>query len=344
MGQSISIETWFNDFPKLPVIDVRSPVEFTRGHIPGAKNIPLLSDEERILVSKTYNQESQSAAIDIGYQLISQKLHHLVEKSEETAPMKEVIVHCWRGGMRSNAFSKLLIQNGFSKVYVLENGYKGYRNHIHTFFTQPLLLLLLGGYTGSGKTGILKCLADKGQQVIDLEHLANHRGSVFGGIGMPPQPTTEQFENDLFSAFRRLDLTKPVWIEDESITIGRVFIPAPLFARMSQQPMFFIDIPIDERLKNLINTYALLNQKELAESIMKLSKRLGLEKANLALQELKNNNYFCVASILLSYYDNYYLKSIHQKRRSKIFELKINTTDPSENATHLIHLAEKLMF
>lgn len=343
MPRSISIDLWQKELSELTVVDVRSPAEFRRGHISEAVNIPVLSDEQRSIVGAAYQNVTVDDAIRLGYEFVHSRLSGLVSHALEVAPEKELIVYCWRGGMRSSAFATLLESNGFHKVYIFQNGYKAYRKHVLSFFEQPFKLRVLGGYTGSGKTEILQCLAGKGQQIVDLERLANHRGSAFGGIAMPPQPTTEQFQNDLYYVLKKLDITKPIWIEDESSTIGRIFIPTPLFARINQQPLFFIDITADIRAKYLVNTYASLNQDELAESIQKISKRLGLEQANHALLELQKKNYFCVVQILLSYYDKYYLRSIHRTGRSNTLKVKMNTMDHIENAICLIHLAEKLI-
>lgn len=340
MIQIITIDYRNQNLPDLPIVDVRSPVEFDRGHIPGAINIPLFSDEERAIVGKAYKQTSKEKAIALGYQFVDPKLEHFVSRSLEVAPGKEVIVHCWRGGMRSSAFAAHLAGHGFNKVYLIENGYKAYRNHIRGFFEQPFLLRILGGFTGSGKTEILHCMAESGQQIVDLEGLANHRGSAFGGIDQPFQPTTEQFENNLHAAMQKLDPLKPVWIEDESNAIGRVNIPKPLFFQMSTQRVFFIHIPLRERAKHLVDTYAGLDKAALAVAIHKIGKRLGLDKEKLALQALDQQNYLLVAEIMLFYYDKYYLKGVGKRDPNTIIEVKFDTVNHSGNAAHLIHLAD----
>jgi tRNA 2-selenouridine synthase len=338
MIQTIAIDYWIQKLPDLPIVDVRSPVEFERGHIPGAINIPLFSDEERAIVGKAYKQTSKEKAIALGYQFVNPKLEHFVLQSLEVAPSKELIVHCWRGGMRSSAFAAHLDEHGFKKVYLIENGYKAYRNHLREFFAQPFSLRILGGFTGSGKTEMLHCMAEAGEQIVDLEGLANHRGSAFGGIDQPFQPTTEQFENNLFAAMQALDPLRPVWIEDESNAIGRVNIPKPLFVQMSTKTVFFINIPQRERAKHLVDTYAGLNKDELAVAIHKIGKRLGLDKEKLALQALDHQNYQEVAEIMLFYYDKYYLKGVSKREPNTIVEVKFDTVNHSGNAATLLRL------
>lgn len=338
MKQIITIDFYLNTLSDLPIIDVRSPGEFNKGHIPGAKNIPLFSDDERAVVGTAYKQVSREKAIELAYKFVNPKLEYFLTRSLEIAPKREVVVHCWRGGMRSSSFADHLDKHGFKKVYLIEKGYKAYRNYIHSFFEKPFVLKILGGYTGSGKTEILHILAEKGQQIVDLEGLANHRGSAFGGIGLPPQPTTEQFENNLYSSMQVLDPLKPIWIEDESISIGYVNIPKTLFNQMRAQKVYFLNISQHERAKHLVDIYAGLDKEGLAGAIRKISKRLGSDKEKLALQELDNKDYFQVAEIILFYYDKYYLRGLQKRDKSTIIEIKLDSVEHSENADYLLYL------
>ena len=256
MKQVITIDFYFQHLEHIPIIDVRSPGEFAKGHIPDAHNIDLFTDEERAIVGTAYKKESKERAVEIGYEFVVPKLNDFITKSIGIAPDKEVVVHCWRGGMRSNAFADHLIENGFKRVYVIEKGYKAFRNYVLQFFENPYNLKILGGYTGTGKTEILHFLENKGKQVVDLERLANHRGSAFGGIDLPPQPTNEQFENNLFSKLRHLNPNLPIWVEDESITIGTVLIPNQFYFKMRDVPVYFLDVPLTKRVEHLIDTYA----------------------------------------------------------------------------------------
>ena len=174
--QTISIDFYYHNLAHLPIIDVRSPGEFAQGHIPNAHLIELFTDAERAVVGTAYKKESKEKAIALGYEFVNPKLAKFANNSIAIAPNKELVVHCWRGGMRSNAFADHLLANGFEKVYVIEKGYKAFRNYVLQFFEQPFNLKVLGGYTGTGKTEILHQLNKKGHQVVDLEELAQHRG------------------------------------------------------------------------------------------------------------------------------------------------------------------------
>jgi tRNA 2-selenouridine synthase len=336
MIQLVTVDFLLKQIENFALVDVRSPGEYDKGHIPGAVNIPVFSDEERALVGKTYKQKSTEKAIELGYQLVQPKLEYFVERVRKLAPAGEVMVHCWRGGMRSRAFAEHLIQQGVKKVYLVEGGYKAYRNYALDFFKTPFDLKILGGYTGSGKTEILHWMAQHGHQVIDLEGLAHHRGSAFGGIDLPEQPTTEQFENDLFTAIFALDLWKPIWIEDESNAVGRVNIPKPLFLQMSTQRVFFLDIPQHERAKHLVETYAGLNTAGLAAAIGKIGKRLGFDQEKRALQALEEKHYQEVAEILLYYYDKYYLRGVSRRDPSTIIKVALETVNTERNAAWLM--------
>jgi tRNA 2-selenouridine synthase len=340
MKQIISIDFYFQNLDHIPIIDVRSPGEFAKGHIPNAINLELFTDEERAVVGTAYKKESAERAYTIGYEFVKPKLNDFITKSVAIAPNKEAVIQCWRGGMRSNAFADHLIENGFKKVYVIEKGYKAFRNHVLQFFEKPANLKVLGGYTGTGKTDILHCLQHKGQQTIDLEGLANHRGSAFGGIDLPPQPTTEQFENNLFSIIRNLNPNLPIWIEDESRLVGQVVVPDALFSKMSTMPVYFLDVPLVERVKHLVHTYANLNHDKLAIAIERIAKRLGYDNAKFALEALENKNYYKVVEITLLYYDKCYLKGLQTRQESTIHKFKIPTVNSEETAEFLINLTK----
>lgn len=338
MKQIISIDFYFHHLGHIPLIDVRSPGEFAQGHIPNATNIALFTDEERTVVGTAYKKESRESAFEIGFEYVKPKLNDFIFKSLAIASNKEVAVHCWRGGMRSNAFADHLIDNGFEKVYIIEKGYKAFRHHVLHFFEQPFNLKILGGYTGSGKTEILHDLSKKGQQIIDLEGLASHRGSAFGGIDLPPQPTTEQFENNLFSTLQSLNHKLPIWVEDESRLIGQVVIPAAFYAKMIAMPVYFLEVPLIQRCNHLVTTYASLSADQLAAAIHRITKRLGFDNAKFAQEALENKNYHKVVEITLFYYDKYYLKGLQKRENSNILQFKILSVNPEETANLLINL------
>ncbi|MGD9930978.1 MAG: tRNA 2-selenouridine(34) synthase MnmH [Mangrovibacterium sp.] len=336
MIQKLTIHQYYQQLKRLPVIDVRSPGEHRKGHIPGAVNIPLFSDAERARVGTVYVQQSREKAIELGYQLVTPKLDQFIAQSEEVAPARELVVHCWRGGMRSASFAQHLADNGFRKVYVLEGGYKAYRNYVLDFFAQPFRLRIIGGYTGSGKTHLLNALKTRGLQVVDLEGLACHKGSAFGGIDQPEQPTIEQFENNLQEEFRRLDLGRPIWLEDESHNIGGVKIPLNLFNQMRNQTVYFLDIPQPKRIDHLVAEYGNCPPQHLAASIERISKRLGGLAATEAMQFLEEGNYREVAQRTLHYYDKSYRKGISFRDPAKVVYLPLDDTNPAKNAESLL--------
>jgi tRNA 2-selenouridine synthase len=322
----------------LPILDVRSPKEYQQGHIPGAVNIPLFSDEERAEVGTTYKQVSREAAIQLGTALVNPKLIDYIQDSKKVAPEGTAIIHCWRGGMRSQSFAKHLSDNGFTELNVITGGYKAYRNHVLEILELPIQIKLLGGYTGSGKTYILSELKKLGHQVIDLEGLAHHKGSAFGGIGELPQPTSEQFSNNLHQEMSALDRAKDIWIEDESYSIGTVNVPQPIHTQMRATNLIFLDIPASERAVHLVQEYTQVGDHLLAESILKLAKRLGTEKVKLALGLLSEKNYYQVALLSLVYYDRLYAKGKNRKSTRTVTTIPLQNTHHYENALTLLKL------
>ena len=256
MFTKLGIQEFFAATHPLPLIDVRSPGEYEKGHIVGAVNIPLFSNEERARVGTVYVQKSKEKAIELGYEYVTPKLDWFIEESRKVAGQLALVIHCWRGGMRSQAFAEHLNSNGFKEVFILDGGYKAYRNFMLAFFEQSFHLRILGGYTGSGKTYILKELDALGEQIIDLEEIAHHKGSAFGAIGEIAQPTQEQFENNLFTNLRQLNRKEPIWVEDESHNIGRINTPMVFFKQMREQAVYFIDIPKEKRAEHLVGEYS----------------------------------------------------------------------------------------
>jgi tRNA 2-selenouridine synthase len=311
------------------VIDVRSPGEYNHAHMPGSVNIPLFDDEERKVVGTAYKQQSREEAIKIGLDFFGPKMRVIVEEVEhlvnqrksatsnpvtnggEPPSVKSVFLFCWRGGMRSAAISWLLHLYGFN-VIVLAGGYKAYRNYVLEVLNEPYSLNVVGGYTGSGKTEVLHRLKNKGACIIDLEHLALHKGSAFGSIGMPAQPSQEMFENLLASALSS-QREETIWIEDESQRIGLVNIPAPFWQTIRRAPVYFIDIPFEERLGHITEEYGAFDREALAAAIQRISKRLGGLETKNALRYLQENNFKECFRILLAYYDKHYLKGLHNR-------------------------------
>jgi tRNA 2-selenouridine synthase len=224
----------------------------------------------------------------------------------------------------------LLDLYGF-KVNTLVGGYKKFRSYVLDTFKLPFQFNILGGYTGSGKTELLKTLNEKGEAIIDLEGLANHKGSAFGNIGMPEQPGQEMFENLLSCELRQqwavcsqqsaktpttnceLQTANCVWLEDESQRIGQVNIPHELWKNMRQSPVYFLDIPFEERLKHIVQEYGQLDTEKVADAIGRISQKLGHLNAKTAILLLKEGKITESFDILLKYYDKHYFKSLHNR-------------------------------
>lgn len=334
--ERISAHTIWNQ--PLPVLDVRSPGEYNHAHIPGAYSLPLFTDEERAIVGTSYKRQGRQQAIfkALGFfkmqEMVKQADKLLAPYKQKNAPT-EVLVHCWRGGMRSAAVAWLLELYGY-KVQVLEGGYKAFRQQVLQAFEKPYAIRIVGGYTGSGKTEILTELHKRGEQIIDIEALAGHRGSAFGGIGRPPQPTQEMFENTLALHLMQSDAQKSIWIEDESQRIGVLNIPHTLWKTMRNSPVYFIDLPFEVRLSHIVASYGSLNREKLIEAVLRIQKRLGPLETKISTEHLQSGNIREAFSLLLKYYDKFYLKGLHN--RSNVAQQV--TTFPCTTVTNeLIH-------
>lgn len=359
--EKINIER-FLELSKLhPVIDVRSPGEYQHAHIPGAYSLPLFTDEERAVVGTAYKQESREKAIKHGLDFFGPKMKKMVEEAErildvrlqiadlnsnkseiEHLKSKIVLLYCWRGGMRSGAVAWLFDIYGF-KVYTLIGGYKKFRNYVLDTFRFPFDLKILGGYTGSGKTEVLKELKRNGENIIDLEEMAKHKGSAFGNIGMPKQPTQEMFENILSLELRaasheqKESSNSPIWLEDESQRIGHINIPNNLWHTMRQSPIYFLDIPFEERLNHLVEGYGSLDKERMTDAILRIKERLGGLEAKNAIRFLNEDNTEESFRILLKYYDKWYTKGLHNRENINALLHKINCESVTpENAKKLV--------
>ena len=290
-----------------PIFDVRAPIEFAQGHVPGALNLPLFTDEERARIGTTYKQVSQERAVHLGLELFGPKMSAMVKLAKKLAPGKEVRLHCWRGGMRSGTVLWLLELAGF-KVHLLDHGYKDFRRAVLASFAQPRQWRVLGGLTGSGKTDVLHALAatPHGQPVLDLEGLASHKGSAFGAIGQPAQPTQEQFENNLAAALAKLPTEAPVWVEDESRQIGRLTIPPAIFEQLRTAPRWVLEVPRAARVAKLAAEYGAEAPAELAAAIERLQKRLGGLVTKQALAAVEAQDFSQMVELVLDYYDKTY--------------------------------------
>jgi tRNA 2-selenouridine synthase len=325
----------------IPVVDVRSPSEYMSGHIPGAFNIPLFNDMEREAVGIKYKKEGRNSAIMTGLELVGATMHEKLGDGLKIAQDGIILVHCWRGGMRSEAMAWLFSIGGLTPV-VLEGGYKSYRHHILSSLSKKRKAIILGGMTGSSKTHILRTIKKIGHQVIDLESIANHKGSAFGAIGQPPQPSTEHFANLLYDEWKKADDNRPIWFEDESRNIGTVFMPEEFFLNMQSCPTIVLMMDIEKRMPRLIEEYSAYPADLLIESINRISKRIGGDNALDAISAVEQGDFAKAIGITLKYYDKTYLYSIRNKPQGKIIYIETDTDNIEINTLKVLEAAGKI--
>jgi tRNA 2-selenouridine synthase len=341
MIRNIDVEDLVSLDKAIPVVDVRTPAEYEQAHICGAFNIPLFSNEERVQVGTTYKQVGREEAILLGFDLTGNKWSGFIKTALELAPDKKVALHCWRGGMRSGAMAWALNLYGFD-VYLLNGGYKSYRRWVLEQFSQPYPLNVIGGMTGSGKTTILHELKRKGEQVVDLEDLAQHLGSSYGTLNKLVQPSQEYFENQLATVLYNLDKSKPIWIEDESLNIGKRFIPKPIFLQMREATVFSINIPVEERVQLLAEQYGVLNKDFLVECTERIWKRLGPEQTKNAVLAIREDRMADFVRIVLVYYDKTYRTGLKGRTPESIIDIESRDTNGALNANLILEKWQSL--
>jgi tRNA 2-selenouridine synthase len=329
MSRALDIADFMAMSPGHLVLDVRSPKEYLKGHIPHAQSLPLFSDEERAVVGTLYKQKGRNEAIEAGLEIVGPKMAGFTRYVKPLARENKVFVHCWRGGMRSGSVAWLMDIMGY-EVYTLRSGYKAYRHMVLEDLAESVPYIIIGGRTGSGKTEILHTLRASGEQILDLERIANHKGSAFGALGEPPQPTTEQFENNLHLEFSKLDKSKAIWLEDESKNIGSCYIPDGMWSVMRDSPVVAVDIPLEVRIRRLITDYGEQHIDGLHDSILRLERRLGNEAMKLALQKLEERDFAAVAQITLHYYDKAYDHGLNVRQKEQITCLSFESDDMDE--------------
>ncbi|HKK78625.1 MAG TPA: tRNA 2-selenouridine(34) synthase MnmH [Phaeodactylibacter sp.] len=342
MPKYILPEQALQQLPEVLLLDVRTPAEYAESHIPGARNLPLFDNEERAEIGTLYKQVDPRTALLKGLELVGPKMRQLVEQTDEWAADGRVMVHCWRGGQRSGSVAWLLEMSGY-EVQVVKGGYKAYRRFVQErLWGVELPLLVVGGPTGAGKTEVLHELAKRGEQVVDLEGLAHHKGSAFGALGEASQPSVAAFENRLYKQLSGLDLHRRIWIEDESRMIGMVALPEGLFKQMQQAPVYLLEVSEEARLDRLVKVYAGHDKEALAIAFQRIRKRLGGLRFRQAMQALEQGNYREAARLALAYYDKAYRHHSEQKRpgQEKIV-LPMPSDSPSEIAEALIKHANQ---
>lgn len=322
-----------------PVLDVRSPGEYERGHIPGAVSFPLFTDDERARVGTCYKQVGREAAVELGFDIAGPKCGEFIRAAKALAPDYKVRVHCWRGGMRSGGSGWILELAGFT-VHLLDGGYKAYRRWVRETLATPKPILILGGMTGSGKTQILHELAALGELVLDLEGLANHRGSSFGALLLPPQPSTEHYENLLAEQWAQFGNERSIWLEAESRRVGTCRIPDELFVQMEAAPAVEVVRSLEERLDLLVAIYGEASTEGLVEATQRIQKRLGGDRTQTAIQHIQTGNLRDACAIILDYYDRAYRHDLERRPRD-IPQIDISDLTPAASA-HYLRLIETI--
>ena len=306
--EAVAIDTFLHGEGAL--VDVRTPSEHQQGHIPGAINRPLFNDTERAEVGTLYKQAGRQVAVRRGLALVGPRLDDWAERLialQGQHPDQPLRLHCWRGGMRSGSVAWLAATLSLP-VVVLAGGYKAYRQWVLALMERPWPLRLLGGRTGTGKTDLLLALAAKGVAALDLEGLAHHRGSSFGGLGQPAQPSSEHFENRLAAALWRHAEAPEIWLEAESAQVGRCRIPSGLWRQMKAAPLLEVRRPLEERLRLLVAVYGQQDPDALVEATQRISKRLGPQRTAAAVEAIGQGQMERACAQMLDYYDRCYDK------------------------------------
>lgn len=318
-----------------PVVDVRSPAEFAQGHIPGAHNLPLFDTDGRAAVGTAYKQHGRQAAIQLGLELVGPRLAGLGLQLRHLADGNRLRLHCWRGGMRSASVAWLAELQDL-EVVLLAGGYKAFRAWVLASFEKSWPLHLLGGRTGTGKTALLLALQRRGVAVVDLEGLAHHRGSSFGGLGLPPQPTSEHYENRLAMALKPLAAAKAIWLEAESAQVGRCRIPAGLWKGMGEAPVLEIRRPLAERIAQLVAEYGCQEPAALVAATERIAKRLGPQRTAAALEAIARRDWSLACAAMLDYYDRCYDQELSRRSTDLQATIDVGGLEPLQAAETLL--------
>ena len=320
-----------------PCFDTRSPNEYGAGHMPGALSLPLLNNEERHEVGITYKKFGRDAAVRLGYELVGHKFASYIDSAKALAPDGNVLIYCWRGGIRSNTMAWLLSSAGMN-VTLLEGGYKEFRNWCISQFEKTWPLLVLSGKTGAGKTEILQELSKCRESVLDLEALAHHRGSAFGSLGMPDQPSQEMFENKIAWLLDDYSVSPFVWVENESRFIGRLRIPDAFFIQTNRAGLISIDRDLHARAARILEEYGGFDPAILAEKTRGITKRMGGDRVKVSVEALESGDLMGWVMPLLDYYDRNYAHSMQDRKGKYERILTVKHESASEIARELLKL------
>lgn len=318
----------------LPVIDVRSPSEFADGHLESAINIPILDNQNRAIIGKTFKQQGREAAIQMGFKLVNPLRNKLLNDLEAQVDRKQIALYCARGGLRSNHMASFFAEHGYT-VYLLNGGYKAYRNHLLRIISEFKRIVILSAFTGSGKTEILHALRKKGAQVLDLEGLAQHKGSVFGALGYSEQPSSASFHNQIFNELKHYNPNEVLWVENESFTIGKVHLPIELWLQMKKSQGVEITVPQAERVQWIKQTYGLYQTSDLIACIQQLKKRLGDELCRKISNLVAEAQLELAIEALLKYYDRAYEMGRVKRNCHDYVKIPFEHLDPDRIAEFL---------
>ena len=330
------------------IIDVRSPAEYSEDHIPSAINLPVLSDKERAIVGTLYKQESKFEAKKIGARFVSDNISkHLGGILAKKEDQWKVLIYCWRGGQRSRSLGIVLSEIGW-QTHILEGGYRSYRRLIvDKLYENPIKhnVIVVSGYTGTGKTAVLEKLKKLGEQVIDLEELANHRGSIFGSRPSG-QPSQKEFESQIATLLENFSENRPIFLESESNQIGYLKIPPSLWQKMKVSTHIELYAKIENRAEFLISEYPELyeNPEGLLQKI-KLLSDFHSKKQILTWQELVKKSQFQLLAqgLMAEHYDPRYGNSSNHKGTSRRYRISINPRD-SKNVTRVAsNISERIL-
>ena len=320
----------FRSFKGL-LIDVRSPSEYYKGHMPNSINIPLFDNDERSVIGTIYKKEGRKKAVIEGLKFFEKKMELLLDNlfmnidsfeniSENNNKELFIRIYCSRGGMRSQSIAWLLEKFKLN-LFTLNGGYKIYRRWVLDSFSKKLNIIVIGGKTRTGKTRLLSLLEKYKYQTIDLEGFACHRGSTFGGLGMKEQPSNEQFENLIAEKLNYFKCSNNIFVEAESANIGKCKIPHEFFNQMKNSRRIEILRSESNRLDELIDTYSVFTKEELKESVLRIKKRLGPQRTKIALDSINNEKWEIVCRSVLDYYDKCYEYEKVGKTNIKLLDL-----------------------
>ncbi|HEV2531761.1 tRNA 2-selenouridine(34) synthase MnmH [Phenylobacterium sp.] len=331
------------------VIDVRSPAEFAQDHAPGAVNLPVLTNEERAEVGTIYVQDSRFRARRIGAAYIARNVARYLETElADKDGAFQSLIYCWRGGQRSNAMAVILSQVGW-RTAVLAGGYKTYRRHVSEALYDAALphrLVLLDGPTGSGKTELLGLLAERGVQILDLEGLAAHRGSLFGGLPGVAQPSQKMFESRLLAAVAALDPARPVLVEAESSKIGERMIPPALWTRMEIAPRITLSAPPEARARYSVAAYQEITRDPAAlhDILARVPDRPGRKQLAEWRALAQAGAFEALAAALIElHYDPAYRRSSKRDGRASLATIEMTGVTPADLAAAAARIAPLLV-